>query len=63
MMSSVLEEVPQLINENDLYITQLSIQLLSFMMKLPVAGNAKEMLNQVLPNIYHIVQSPLLHGK
>jgi len=63
MVSSVLQEIPQLINEIDLHITQLAIQLVTLVMGLSVAANAKAMLNDILPNIYQIVKSPLLHGK
>ena len=63
MMSSVMEEVPQLISESDLHITQLAVQLVTLMMRLPMGSSLKDMLSAVLPNIYHIVRSPLLHGK
>ncbi|CAK8675597.1 unnamed protein product [Clavelina lepadiformis] len=62
MMISVVEEIPQLINETDLHITQLAMQLLSLMMKLPIASSIKGILNDILPNVYQIVRSPLLHG-
>ena len=63
MVSAVLQEIPQLINEIDLHITQLAIQLVTLIMGLSVAANAKAMLNDILPNIYQIVKSPLLHGE
>jgi len=62
MMKSVADEIPQLINEADLHITQLAMQLTSLMIQHPVAGGIKGLLNGILPNVYLIVKSPLLQG-
>lgn len=62
-MSTVVEEIPQLINESDLHIAQLALQLLTLMFQLPTSASTKGMLGDILPNIYNIVKSPLLHGE
>ena len=62
MVSSVIDEIPQLISESDLHIAQLALQLLTLMFKLPVCTPSKGMLADILPKIYNIVKSPLLHG-
>ncbi|XP_078488265.1 cullin-associated NEDD8-dissociated protein 1 isoform X1 [Ciona intestinalis] len=63
MMGSVIEEIPHLINDADLHITQLCMQLLVLMLQLPISSNVKQgLLVETLPNIYQIIKSPLLQG-
>uniref|UniRef100_H2YRC2 TATA-binding protein interacting (TIP20) domain-containing protein n=1 Tax=Ciona savignyi TaxID=51511 RepID=H2YRC2_CIOSA len=63
MMASVIEEIPHLINDADLHITQLCMQLLVLMLQLPVSNDAKKgLLVETLPNVYTILKSPLLQG-
>uniref|UniRef100_H2YRC3 TATA-binding protein interacting (TIP20) domain-containing protein n=1 Tax=Ciona savignyi TaxID=51511 RepID=H2YRC3_CIOSA len=64
MMASVIEEIPHLINDADLHITQLCMQLLVLMLQLPVSNDAKKgLLVETLPNVYTILKSPLLQGR
>nr|CAB3227534.1 cullin-associated NEDD8-dissociated protein 1 [Phallusia mammillata] len=62
MMKSVMDEIPQLISDSDLHITQLAMQLTSLMIQQPIAVGIKGLLNDILPNVYFIVRSPLLQG-
>lgn len=62
-MTSVIDEIPQLISDSDLHITQLAMQLTSLMIQQSIAVGIKGLLNDILPNVYLIVRSPLLQGK
>ncbi|GFR63434.1 cullin-associated NEDD8-dissociated protein 1 [Elysia marginata] len=61
MLSDVMKEMPPLINENDLHISQLSLNLLT-----SISRSHKQAMSsiqaEILPQILVLVQSPLLQG-
>lgn len=62
MMSAVVQELPNLIDESDLHIAQLSLQLLTLMLSHPSSKGMKPLLCHILPKVFAIVKSPLLQG-
>ncbi|CAL1532474.1 unnamed protein product [Lymnaea stagnalis] len=61
MLSDVMKEMPPLINENDLHISQLTLNLLT-----TISRSHKQSISniqtEILPQILILVQSPLLQG-
>ena len=62
MMKSVVQEVPLLIDEIDLHISQLTIQLLTLILQQQQSREIKPLLADILPKVYCIIKSPLLQG-
>ena len=62
MMSAVIQEIPLLIDESDLHIAQLTLRLLTLMLKHPSSKGIKPLIVSILPRVYSIVKSPLLQG-
>lgn len=61
MLGDVMKEMPPLINENDLHISQLTLNLLTTISR----GHKSSMANihsAILPQTLELVQSPLLQG-
>ncbi|XP_012944580.1 cullin-associated NEDD8-dissociated protein 1 [Aplysia californica] len=61
MIADVMKEMPPLINENDLHISQLTLNLLTTISR----GHKSSIANtqaEILPQILELVQSPLLQG-
>ncbi|GAB1606379.1 cullin-associated NEDD8-dissociated protein 1 [Argonauta hians] len=61
MIAKMMEEMPPLINENDLHVSQLTLNLLTSILHIhpPSMSNIQE---KMLPQILLLVQSPLLQG-
>ncbi|XP_065897890.1 cullin-associated NEDD8-dissociated protein 1-like [Dysidea avara] len=62
LMQEVVQELPVLITENDLHVSQLVLQFLSSMMETCPADAVKNMLDMLMPNIIKLVLSSLLQG-
>uniref|UniRef100_A0AAR2LSQ9 Cullin-associated and neddylation-dissociated 2 (putative) n=1 Tax=Pygocentrus nattereri TaxID=42514 RepID=A0AAR2LSQ9_PYGNA len=61
MLESVLNELPVLIQESDMHISQVAIMLLTCMAKVCPSSLAK-IGGAILPEVLHLVHSPLLQG-
>ncbi|CAH1272693.1 CAND1 [Branchiostoma lanceolatum] len=61
MLNGVLAEVPPLISENDLHVSQLTINLLTSMSRVHRSSLAK-IGESILPELFVLVRSPLLQG-
>ncbi|XP_023667069.1 cullin-associated NEDD8-dissociated protein 2 [Paramormyrops kingsleyae] len=61
MMESVVNELPALISENDMHVSQMAITLLTSMTKVCPSSLTKIGSN-VLPEVLNLVHSPLLQG-
>ena len=61
MIYEVMKEMPILINENDLHVSQLSLNLLTSVSKIHKSCMAT-IPNEILPQILILIQSPLLQG-
>uniref|UniRef100_A0A3B1K374 Cullin-associated and neddylation-dissociated 2 (putative) n=1 Tax=Astyanax mexicanus TaxID=7994 RepID=A0A3B1K374_ASTMX len=61
MIESVLSELPALIQENDMHISQMAIGLLTCMAKVCPSSLGK-IGAAILPEVLHLVHSPLLQG-
>ena len=61
MIGDMMKEMPPLISENDLHVSQLTLNLLTSISKIHKAsmGNIP---NEILPQILVLIQSPLLQG-
>ncbi|KAK6480606.1 cullin-associated NEDD8-dissociated protein 1-like [Huso huso] len=61
MIESVLSELPSLIGENDMHISQVAIMLLSCLTKVCPSSLSK-ISGSALPEVFNLVHSPLLQG-
>uniref|UniRef100_A0A8C8CAJ8 TATA-binding protein interacting (TIP20) domain-containing protein n=1 Tax=Oncorhynchus tshawytscha TaxID=74940 RepID=A0A8C8CAJ8_ONCTS len=61
MIEAVLNELPALIEENDMHISQVAVMLLTCIAKVCPSSLSK-IGNTVLPGVFHLVHSPLLQG-
>ncbi|XP_052085388.1 cullin-associated NEDD8-dissociated protein 1-like isoform X1 [Mytilus californianus] len=61
MIYEVMKEMPILISENDLHVSQLSLHLLTSISKIHKSCMAT-IPNEILPQILVLIQSPLLQG-
>ncbi|XP_029103479.1 cullin-associated NEDD8-dissociated protein 2 [Scleropages formosus] len=61
MMESVVNELPALISESDVHVSQMAIALLTCMTKVCPSSLTK-IGGTVLPEVLHLVHSPLLQG-
>ncbi|XP_062843034.1 cullin-associated NEDD8-dissociated protein 2 [Trichomycterus rosablanca] len=61
MIESVLNEVPALIQESDMHVSQVAIMLLTCMSKV-CPNSLSKIGGTVLPEVLHLVHSPLLQG-
>ncbi|MGH0183975.1 UNVERIFIED_CONTAM: hypothetical protein FKN15_013747 [Acipenser sinensis] len=61
MIESVLNELPSLIGENDMHISQVAIMLLSCLTKVCPSSLSK-ISGSALPEVFNLVHSPLLQG-
>lgn len=61
LFTSVLEELPVLINDNDLHISQLVLTLLCTVMEVS-PGSISEVRSHILPKTLDLVVSSLLQG-
>ncbi|XP_041080716.1 cullin-associated NEDD8-dissociated protein 1-like [Polyodon spathula] len=61
MIESVLSEIPSLIGENDMHISQVAIMLLSCLTKVCPSSLSK-ISGSALPEVFNLVHSPLLQG-
>uniref|UniRef100_A0A8B9JT49 Cullin-associated and neddylation-dissociated 2 (putative) n=1 Tax=Astyanax mexicanus TaxID=7994 RepID=A0A8B9JT49_ASTMX len=61
MIESVLSELPALIQENDMHVSQMAIGLLTCMAKVCPSSLGK-IGAAILPEVLHLVHSPLLQG-
>ncbi|XP_060552206.1 cullin-associated NEDD8-dissociated protein 1-like [Ruditapes philippinarum] len=61
MINEMMKEMPPLINENDLHVSQLTLNLLSSISKIHKQSMAN-IPNEILPQILVLIQSPLLQG-
>lgn len=61
MIYEVMNEMSPLINENDLHVSQLTLNLLTSISKTHKSCMAS-LHNEILPQILQLIQSPLLQG-
>ncbi|KAK1158523.1 cullin-associated NEDD8-dissociated protein 1-like [Acipenser oxyrinchus oxyrinchus] len=61
IIESVLSELPSLIGENDMHISQVAIMLLSCLTKVCPSSLSK-ISGSALPEVFNLVHSPLLQG-
>ncbi|XP_051551016.1 cullin-associated NEDD8-dissociated protein 1-like [Myxocyprinus asiaticus] len=61
MIESILSEVPALIQESDMHISQVAITLITCMAKVCPSSLSKTW-NTILPEVLNLVHSPLLQG-
>ncbi|KAJ8321959.1 hypothetical protein KUTeg_000430 [Tegillarca granosa] len=61
MIHEMMKEMPPLINENDLHVSQLTLNLLTSISKIHKSCMAT-IPNDILPQILILIQSPLLQG-
>jgi cullin-associated NEDD8-dissociated protein 1 len=61
MISDTMKEMPPLISENDLHVSQLTLNLLTSLSGLSKANMAAVSM-EMMPQILVLVQSPLLQG-
>ncbi|XP_041743200.1 cullin-associated NEDD8-dissociated protein 2 isoform X2 [Coregonus clupeaformis] len=61
MIEAVLNELPALIEESDMHISQVAVMLLTCLAKVCPSSLSK-IGNTVLPGVFHLVHSPLLQG-
>ncbi|KAK7091549.1 cullin-associated NEDD8-dissociated protein 1-like isoform X2 [Littorina saxatilis] len=61
MINDTMKEMPPLISENDLHVSQLTLNLLTSLSNIPTA-NMSTISTEILPQILLLVQSPLLQG-
>ncbi|XP_041360629.1 LOW QUALITY PROTEIN: cullin-associated NEDD8-dissociated protein 1-like [Gigantopelta aegis] len=61
MINDMMKEMPPLINENDLHVTQLTLHLLTSISQIHKAS-ISNIQTDILPQILIIIQSPLLQG-
>lgn len=61
MIESVLNEIPALIQESDMHVSQVAILLLTCMSKV-CPNSLSKIGGTVLPEVLHLVHSPLLQG-
>lgn len=72
MIHCVEQEIPPLINENDLHITQLAVKLVTLMLSTTITTTQRlwpspnderpNLTYDVLPSVFMIIQSSLLQG-
>lgn len=60
-MEPVLSELPALISENDMHVSQVALGLLTCMAKVCLASLSK-ISSSILPEVFTLVHSPLLQG-
>ncbi|XP_052260170.1 cullin-associated NEDD8-dissociated protein 1-like isoform X7 [Dreissena polymorpha] len=61
MISDMMKEMPPLINENDLHVSQLTLNLLTSISRIH-KGCMSAVPHEILPQILVLIQSPLLQG-
>ncbi|KAL3888576.1 hypothetical protein ACJMK2_001063 [Sinanodonta woodiana] len=61
MINEMMKEMPSLINENDLHVSQLTLTLLTSISK-SHKNSMANVPNEILPQILILIQSPLLQG-
>lgn len=57
-----MSELPLLISDNDLYLTQLALQLLTTILRVHGDAVICTIRDQLLPHLVQLAYSPLLHG-
>ncbi|KAK6186772.1 hypothetical protein SNE40_006048 [Patella caerulea] len=61
MINDMMKEMPPLINENDLHVSQLTLQLLTSISQIQ-KSSISSIHMEILPQILILIQSPLLQG-
>ncbi|KAF7693162.1 hypothetical protein HF521_008478 [Silurus meridionalis] len=61
LLESVLNELPALVQESDMHVSQVAIMLVTCMAKVCPSSLAK-IGGTILPEVFHLVHSPLLQG-
>ncbi|KAI1290335.1 Cullin-associated Nedd8-dissociated protein 1 [Halotydeus destructor] len=62
VINTVVSELPALINESDLHISQLTLVLLTTLTRFPAMQDVAVIPQQILPQTLVLVRSPLLQG-
>ncbi|XP_067665996.1 cullin-associated NEDD8-dissociated protein 1-like [Haliotis asinina] len=61
MIADMMKEMPSLINENDLHVSQLTLNLLTSISRIQ-KSSISNIQSEILPQILVLIQSPLLQG-
>ncbi len=62
MIDGIMAEVPPLINESDLHISQLTLNLLSSLCRVH-PGSTMKLYDEILAEVLVLIRSPLLQGR